>query len=246
MDYQKTLYQKIIECLRDDPEQKKSAAEIAKWIIEHYPEDAELKKSTSTKKTDEELLKQYQAEVYENIKRIPKDDLKNIKITSDKPKRFYYTLKDDTQEIEEIDQKGLDNKISEQDLYPKLYEYLSTLDIYSKLQLSNSRNNMANKSASFHILGVKYSNTEIYNGNQIQEFLFKVKNHLDIDNINEVFSKTITIKNNLSINYAYLVAIDITPEALAKLRTYSDLGIGFIKLNYNKPEKSMIKISAEK
>jgi uncharacterized protein len=59
------LKDKILECLKSNPDTKFTAREIATWIIEHHPKDCEKKlnrslviNDTAQLKTRESLIKQ--------------------------------------------------------------------------------------------------------------------------------------------------------------------------------------------
>ena len=43
-----SLEKKVADCLKQHPEQKKTAREIANWIVETYPEECRKKQERST------------------------------------------------------------------------------------------------------------------------------------------------------------------------------------------------------
>lgn len=87
----------------------------------------------------------------------------HIKITADRPRKFYYSIKTDEEEIEEIESKSKNKSIenTEHDLYKLLCQYLFEQDIFPKrineLTSSNKKGRNRNKWLHPYIVGVKTS-----------------------------------------------------------------------------------------
>lgn len=85
----------------------------------------------------------------------------HIKITADRPRKFYYSIKTDEEEIEEVETKSKNKSTenTEHDLYKLLCQYLFEQDIFPKrineLTSSNKKGRNGNKWLHPDIVGVK-------------------------------------------------------------------------------------------
>jgi hypothetical protein len=118
--------------LKDNPEQKYTARQIAEWIFEIYPDECRAKqeRSKATKNpldSDSELLQQIIREISAQRPRLQKNNA-NIKTTEGRPRKYYYTEQSDADEVEEFEEKNVLTQAIplEHDLYPMLIEYLNT------------------------------------------------------------------------------------------------------------------------
>lgn len=157
--------------LKESPEQKFTAREIAKAIVEKYPVEADKKiKESKFIKTKNQLLTQVVAEIG-RARSSFQDKNPEIKITAENIRRYYWTNKSEEDEVQEgfsIDivyalnnpanekqgnpqqKKQLSSGNSEKDLYPLLCDYLwSELRIYplriNEKKSSNKRGEGGNK-----------------------------------------------------------------------------------------------------
>ncbi len=137
------LADKVTCFLKERPEEKFTAREIAAWICTNYPEACEAKKARSDNlDSDNALLNQIVAEIGANRPAIQKRT-PQIKTTEERPRKYYYTAKSDFQEIEAVEHVeealgaaiavsgeqatatvGKPHKFSEHDLYPLLSQFL--------------------------------------------------------------------------------------------------------------------------
>ncbi len=139
----------VVQFLRQNPEQKFTARDIAGWIFATYPDDCRRKQKRSTATVirldnDAALIQQLVAEISAARPHLEKRHPK-IKTTQERPRKYYFTQSTDQAEIDYVENskeapaaKVNDPitggpKIKEHDLYPILSTYLwSELKIYSK------------------------------------------------------------------------------------------------------------------
>lgn len=144
-----TRVQMIIETLKDAPERKFTARELAKAFIERYPEDLAEKQSNPRYKTVEDFITQLAAEIGGDRTETAKQLCHNV-ATQDKPRpRLYYWQaipenalpldNDDDNDIEDMENVDTEAAsptnndaspvtkpyLTEHDLYPLLITYLS-------------------------------------------------------------------------------------------------------------------------
>src|SRR5687768_4159476 len=96
------LPNKVVEFLRQNPEQKFTAQEIAAWIFKTYPNECRQKqeRSKATVKpliTDAALIQQIGAEIGARLELTQKKEPK-IKTTDEYPRKYYYTESTDNAE----------------------------------------------------------------------------------------------------------------------------------------------------
>ena len=136
-----TRVEMIIETLRDNPDQKFTARDLAKAFLTRYPLEMAEKRANPRYNTEEKLLAQLAAEIGANPTLAAQKACANV-ATRDKPRpRIYYwdaqpyaSKVDETideSDDQEVDTPLVQQNLSEHDLYPMLIEYLSTdLGIY--------------------------------------------------------------------------------------------------------------------
>lgn len=248
--------QKAIECLHKNPNTEFTSREMAEWIFENYNKECEQKRKESLQDLSDnnKLISQINAQIDHSILK-QSNNINTKKVPGKRGVCFFYSTNNETQEKEPFT-----NIISptEHDLYPKLNQYLKkTLKIHNKrIDENKSKNNMGKKGNEWlhpDIVGVKnlstnWDNTILEitkhtNDKLLELWSFEVKKEITMSNIRESFFQTVS--NSSWANYGYLVAREINPKALQELCILSNLhGIGFIKLNYENPEKSRIEIPA--
>ena len=181
-----------------------------------------------------------------------------IKITSERPRKYYYSEKSDAEEVKEAEKETKTNKHQEHDSYPKLCEYLyNELSIFPKRinekRSSNSKGSNGNKWLHPDIVGLKNlsegwdedvivcSSKHAFNKTSL--WSFEVKITINLSNVRESFFQTVS--NSSWANYSYLVAQSIDERAMDELRILcGGHNIGVIQLNCEDPSESQILIPA--
>jgi len=250
------LYDKIVDCLRSQPETRLTAIEIAEWIFENYPEDCKKKRQKSQKNySDRAFIGQISGEISSTLSRKPRE----IKITTGKTRRLYWTEKTDAEEIKAVEKENPVNatgnrqtELKEAALYPILQKFLLSKKIYSKRIdekcSSNRRGKGGNKGLHPDIVGLEDSNPgwcdEIkkcagaFFYKTVTLSSYEVKRKLDRGNISGAFLQAVS--NSSWANYGYLVAAEIDDKIEPELRRLANLhGIGVICLD-NNPARSRI------
>ena len=249
-----SLTDKIIKFLKDNPNRKFTAREIAENIISLYPEDYIEKRKNPRFKGEKDFINQVVAEIASNTKKL----LKNSNIYSqDKPKpRLYWFSLNNNQTPKETKT----NSISEKRLYPLLIEYLS-----SKLNLYCMRIDEKRSKNSYGAGGNSWLHPDIVameildrdwnelvrecvknsNSQNVRLWSFEVKKLLDSSNVRKSFFQAVS--NSSWANEGYLVATKISNAQVEKeLRMLSALhGIGVILLNPKEPKRSEIFLPAK-
>ncbi len=256
------LANKISLFLREKPEVKFTAREIAIWIFENYSDECRKKQQRSTATLnplidDASLIQQLVAEIGSRRPHLEKKF--NIKTTEGRPRKYYYGVRSDSDEIEQVEKTKGDNRPTEQDLYPKLADYLRTeLGVLSKRidekRSSNTRGPNGNKWLYPDLVGLEDLSSEWktqvrecvqhYFDKKTKLWSFEVKRLINQSNVRESFFQTVS--NSSWANLAYLVAGDIQgPNTLKEMRILSSLhGIGVIQLDIENPAESQILIPA--
>lgn len=259
---------KVFEFLKNSPEKRFTAREIATWIFETYPDYIQRKKSRSKAtviplKDDDSVIQQVVAEISSQRPRLQKK-YAELKTTEGRPRKYYFTESSDSAEIERAEtistnESGV-TSIKEHDLYPMLSDFLwSELEVYSKRidekRSKNSHGPKGNKWLYPDLVGMEDLsqdwNREIkdcvgqYADKRTKLWSFEVKILVNRSNIREVFFQTVS--NSSWSNFGYLVASEIEgTDTLKELRMLSSLhGIGFIQLDIENPSESQIIIPAK-
>jgi len=250
----------IVNYLKITPGKAYSRHEIAQWLFDTFPQRYQEKKDKSLNiKTDKQLLKQLVAEVGSFLY---KSNSENIKITPEKPAKFYWQEITDSKNIEFTPISSSDSttkKISEQDLYPLLSSYLHyELKHYPKRindkKSSNKRGPNGNRwlhpdMVSMEFLGGNWHDevnacVDVYTRGYTRLWSFEVKTVLSSSNVRESFFQTVS--NSSWANFGYLVATEIKHETIEELRMLSAAhGMGIIKLDINDVSNSQIIIPAQ-
>ncbi len=262
------LSKKVIDFLKKKPEQKFTAREIAKWIVEIYPEEFREKMERSEKiNNKDKLVSQITSEIGA---RCPK--LRNhVNVTEERPRKFYFTKSTDSTETDsiEIDSTEADNvessstsaNLKEQDLYPKLSDFLREHNVYSRRinegRSSNRGGTGANEWLHPDLVGMedlsKDWEDEIKkcvetHDKKTKLWSFEVKLEITIRNVRKVFFQAVS--NSSWANFGYLVTGAIKrggkESPMKELGMLANRhGIGLIRLDVNDPEQSEIVIPAQ-
>ena len=262
--------ERIPKHLKDHPDQKFTAREIAEWLFENYREDCDKKREQSSQnlENDDDLLKQITAEIGPGLLRTHgRGEHEKIKTTEGRPRKYYYTESTDSAEVEKAEsteQSTLslhvaNSQVKEYDLYPVLVQYLrSEHRVFSKRiderRSRNSRGPRGNKWLYPDLVGMEdlsedWENeikraVDEYADKKSKLWSFEVKKLINRSNVREAFFQAVS--NSSWANLGYLVAGEIEgADTLKELQILSSLhGIGFIKLDAENPSESLIMIPA--
>jgi len=252
------------ELLKQNPEQRFTAREIAAHLIEQNPELGTFMFETSEVVNDDtKVLNRLVARISQF-----RDHMKGVKTTEERPRKFYYTEKTDEAEVAEAESEGVSTspaitetpKLSEHELYPLLSTYLSSeLGLYSKRidekRSHNSRGPNGNRWLYPDVVALEDLSAEWhreikdcvqqYSDKKTKLWSFEVKIFINRSNVREAFFQAVS--NSSWANFAYLVARNITEDAYKELRILSSLhGIGFIRLDTEEStSESQIMIPAQ-
>ena len=256
------LTKTVVEILKQNPEKYFTARQIAEKVYEIKPDEclAKMERSKATVipiDTVEALISQLVAEIGAYKKRILSLS-SNIKITAERPRKYYYSEKTDAQEIKDAEKISKANGQPEHDSYPKLCEYLNNeLNIYPKRiderKSSNSKGSNGNKWLHPDIVGLRnlsdgwdvdvISCAGKHAFNKTSLWSFEVKIKINLSNVREYFFQTVS--NSSWANFSYLVAQTIDEKAMDELRILcSGHNIGLIQLDCENPSESQILIPA--
>lgn len=262
------LVDKVVDFLKNNPNKKFTAREIAEWIYQTYPDQCEAKQKRA------KLLDTFNETTYNLIQQIireigasrPRIEQKGIKLTANRPCQYYFTTDSDSDEVMKAETETLEitinktaNRTGEHDLYPMLAQYLSQeLGIYSmridEKRSSNRRGPNGNKWLYPDLVAMEdlshHWNFEIKNcvkeyfDKKTRLWSFEVKILINSSNLREVFFQAVS--NSSWANFGYLVASEIVDSnTLKELRILSSLhGIGLILLNKEDISESQILIPA--
>ncbi len=260
------LKDKVVECLKQNPEQKFTVREIADWIFKTYPDDCQQKKNRSEKLRDRDndaLVGQIAGEITSLLIRERPPEIKTIECW---PRKYYYTESSDSAEIDFAESTASTSAavtngvvITEHNLYPILRKFLR-----EKLKIDSMRINEKHSSNSHGAGGNEWLYPDVvgmenlsqdwhreikdcvkqYADKKTKLWSFEVKKWIDRSNVRKVFFQAVS--NSSWANFGYLVAIGIREAALKELRILVSLhGIGVIKLNADNPSESQIMIPAK-
>ncbi len=256
------LTKTVVEILKQNPEKYFTARQLAEWVWKNKQDEcvAKMERSKATVipiDTVEALISQLVAEIGARKKRIFALS-SNIKITAERPRKYYYSEKTDAQEIREAEKISKENGRPEHDSYPKLCEYLNNeLNIYPKRiderKSSNSKGSNGNKWLHPDIVGLRnlsdgwdmdvISCAGKHAFNKTSLWSFEVKIKINLSNVREYFFQTVS--NSSWANFSYLVAQTIDEKAMNELRILcSGHNIGLIQLDCENPSESQILIPA--
>lgn len=259
------LTQTVLSYLRDYPNQKFTAREIAVWIFETYPDLCREKKQNSLAlNTDAELLQQLVAEIGSQRPRIQKKH-PQLKTTEGRPRNYYYSEQSDDAEVVEaeaisvIQTKMASGKLSENGIYLPLCQYLyEEFGVYSKRiderRSSNKRGPRGNRWLYPDLVGMEdlaadwhpevQSCIAQHSDKRTKLWSFEAKLLINRSNVRECFFQAAS--NSSWSNFGYLVAAEIEgQDTLKELRMLSAAhGIGMIKLDTENPSDSQVLIPA--
>jgi len=262
------LAKAILDCLKQRPDEKLSARQIAEWIFETYPDECQEKKTNSRGnyiKTDADLVQQLVAEVGSRRPDLQRRE-PNLKTTEGRPRKYYYSTMSDVAEVSAAENIGaapltdvIAVKIDEHALYPFLSLYLwEELGVYSKRieekRSSNKRGPNGNRWLYPDLVGMEDLGSDWhqevrdcvnqYSDKRTKLWSFEVKLLINRSNVRECFFQAVS--NSSWANFGYLVAAEIEgQETMKELRMlFGAHGIGLIKLDIENPAESQVLIPA--
>lgn len=266
------LRERTFELLKSAAGQRFKAREIAEWIHHTYPlETLEKLKRSTFLQTESALLNQIVAEIGANRPawqaRFP-----NLRTTEGRPRRFYWTEKSETEEIqaaEGSDQESLASKciqsadavphILERDLYPKLIEFIASEFGAAAFRIeestaSNRRGPGGNKWLYPDVVAIEAltagMNKEVieavrFSGERrARLWSFEVKRLLNRSNVREAYFQAVS--NSSWASFGYLAASEIEgADTLREIQMlYAVHGIGLIEIDSSSPTESVVSIPA--
>jgi hypothetical protein len=260
------LAKAVIGYLKERPEEKFTARQIAEWVFSTFPEDCHAKKENSKFITnDVELVQQLVAEISSQRpvlqKRYPE-----MKTTEGRPRKYYYSEKTDSAEVAAAESAAAttssdmaQTKIDEHALYLLLSRFLwEEFGLYSKRidekRSSNKRGPNGNRWLYPDLVGMEDLGADWhqevrdcvnqYSDKRTKLWSFEVKLLINRSNVRECFFQAVS--NSSWANFGYLVAAELGgQDTLKELRMlFAAHGIGFITLDINNPADSQILIPA--
>jgi len=243
-----TLTEIITRILKGNPDRYFTSNEIAKKIVENFPDWCENKRQRSKQNlsNDNKLFNQIKSEILSKIVYIQEKD-PNYQILEEKPRKLFYSTKNNIEKSNN-NKPTKETNLLESDLYPLLSKYLHTeLNIGSKRIYEKRSKNMrgfgGNKWLFPDMVGLeivgenwtqeikKFSEEHFTSKGKLWSFEVKIK--IDNGNVREAFFQTVS--NSSWANYGYLVTSEIIGrETINELRILAGLhGIGVIRLDVN-------------
>ena len=255
----------VLQYLREHPNEKLTARQIAKEIVARFPVRYEEKRQKSQRiNTHDELIGAVTAEIgssHRNWQRRHPE----LNTTGDQPPEYYYSGQTGSAEVtvaeslpDTTDKSG--TKISEQDMYRKLSQFLwKEFKVYSKrIDEKRSSNKIGGKGANRwlypDVVGVEDLGSDWhgevkecvkqYSDKRTKLWSFEVKILVNRSNVRECFFQAVS--NSSWANFGYLVAAEITGEGtLKELRMLTAVhGIGLLELDAKDLAKSQVIIPA--
>lgn len=260
------LAKAVVAFLKDRPEEKFTARQIADWVFATFPAECQAKKQSSTFITnDAELVQQLVAEISSQRPALQKRH-PELKTTEGRPRKYYFTSLSDSAEVAAVEDvvvesstDSLQSKLDEHGLYPLLSRYLwEEFGLYSKRidekRSSNKRGPNGNRWLYPDVVGMEDLGAEWhqevrdcvtqYSDKRTKLWSFEAKLLINRSNVRECFFQAVS--NSSWASFGYLVAAEVGgQDTLKELRMlFAAHGIGFIKLDVENPAESQVLIPA--
>ncbi|NDP37333.1 MAG: HrgA protein [Rhodoferax sp.] len=260
------LAKAVLGYLKERPDEKLTARQIAEWIFVTFPDECQAKKQSSQYvSTDAELVQQLVAEISSQRPRLQKRH-PELKTTEGRPRKYYYSEKSDVAEVAAAEgvvaapmADSSDAKLGEHAMYPLLSLYLwEEFGVYSKRidekRSSNKRGPNGNRWLYPDVVGMEDLGAEWhqevrdcvnqYSDKRTKLWSFEAKLLINRSNVRECFFQAVS--NSSWANFGYLVAAEIEgQDTLKELRMlFAAHGIGLIKLDADNPAESQVLIPA--
>ena len=266
-----TLRERIFSFLKEHPEKRFTAREIAKALIQADIEYFEQKRESSiqagVRDDDAALLQQVVGEIGSRRTDMERKH-PEFKTTEERPRQFYYSQKSDKEEVKTAE-KGESTSLKktgkespkEKALYRPLCQFLYREQGIYPMRINESHKKGGGEKGTnkwlhpdvvaMEVLGKDWERviSECVKHNadkKVRLWSFEVKILINRSNVREVFFQTVS--NSSWANYAYLVAETIEGiGTLKELRMLGSLhGVGLIRLNKDEPTESDVLIPARK
>lgn len=260
------LAKAVLGYLKERPDEKLTARQIAEWIFVTFPDECQAKKQSSQfVSTDAELVQQLVAEISSQRPRLQKRH-PELKTTEGRPRKYYYSERSDVAEVAAAEgvvaapmTVSSDAKLGEHAMYPLLSLYLwEEFGVYSKRidekRSSNKRGPNGNRWLYPDVVGMEDLGAEWhqevrdcvnqYSDKRTKLWSFEAKLLINRSNVRECFFQAVS--NSSWANFGYLVAAEIEgQDTLKELRMlFAAHGIGLIKLDADNPAESQVLIPA--
>lgn len=260
------LAQTVLGYLKNRPDEKLTARQIAEWIFATFPDECQAKKlSSQYMSTDAQLVQQLVAEIGSQRPRLQKR-YPELKTTEGRPRKYYFSEKSDIAEVAAAESVVAastndcsDTKLGEHALYPLLSLYLwEEFGVYSKRvdekRSSNKRGPNGNRWLYPDVVGMEDLGADWhqevrdcvnqYSDKRTKLWSFEAKLLINRSNVRECFFQAVS--NSSWANFGYLVAAEIEgQDTLKELRMlFAAHGIGLIKLDADNPAESQVLIPA--
>ncbi len=260
------LAKAVLGYLKDRPEEKLTARQIAEWIFATFPDECQAKKlSSQYVSTDAQLVQQLVAEISSQRPRLQKRH-PELKTTEGRTRKYYVSGISDVAEVAAAESvvtastnNSSDNKLGEHALYPLLSLYLwEEFGVYSKRvdekRSSNKRGPNGNRWLYPDVVGMEDLGADWhqevrdcvnqYSDKRTKLWSFEAKLLINRSNVRECFFQAVS--NSSWANFGYLVAAEIEGQnTLKELRMlFAAHGIGLIKLDADNPAESQVLIPA--
>jgi hypothetical protein len=260
------LAKAVLGYLKERPDEKLTARQIAEWIFATFPDECQAKKQSSHYvSTDAELVQQLVAEISSQRPRLQKRH-PELKTTEGRPRKYYYSEKSDVAEVAAAEgvvaapmTDSSNAKLGEHAMYPLLSLYLwEEFGVYSKRidekRSSNKRGPNGNRWLYPDVVGMEDLGAEWhqevrdcvnqYSDKRTKLWSFEAKLLINRSNVRECFFQAVS--NSSWANFGYLVAAEIEgQDTLKELRMlFAAHGIGLIKLDAENPAESQVLIPA--
>ena len=264
------LTKTVLGYLKERPDEKLTARQIAEWIFTTFPDECQAKKQSSHyMSTDAELVQQLAAEIGSQRPSLQKRH-PEFKTTEGRPRKYYHSDKSDVAEVAAAEgvvssplADSRDAKIGglagEHAMYPLLSLYLwEEFGVYStrvdEKRSSNKRGPNGNRWLYPDLVGMEDLGAEWhqevrdcvnqYSDKRTKLWSFEAKLLINRSNVRECFFQAVS--NSSWANFGYLVTAEIEgQDTLKELRMlFAAHGIGLIKLDATTPADSQVLIPA--
>ncbi len=248
----------VPEYLKNHPEQRFTARDIASWILKTHPDECREKQKRSDRINDDAgLIKQVTAEIGAHRLRW-EDNYPEIKTTEGRPREYYFVVQTDGTEIGNSRSGKATSTLAEHELYPILRDFLfSERRIRSmRIDEKKGRNQIrgGNKWLYPDLVGMENLSerwneqikqcTGAYPVTRSKLWSFEVKKEINRSNVREAFFQAVS--NSSWANLGYLVVGNSIDEVKKELDMLANLhGIGCIQLDIENPSESDIRIPAK-
>jgi hypothetical protein len=237
----------LLQFLKDHPSQQFKSIDIAKALIDLYPEEAESKRlSSANDLSGDNLVIQIQAEISSRrsylLKKYPE-----FTSTESRPSLYSWNPGNNS-DSDSVEIARTRPDIGEHSLYPKLGIFLESMGVHA-MRIDEKKSSSKRGAGSNHwrhpdLVAIQYLPTDWepttqalgkhYQASLLKFWSFEVKVALSIANVREAFFQTVS--NSSWANHAYLVANSIDGRAMEELEILSaSHGVGIILLNDSQP-----------